>query len=217
EALIRIALASPSVAFTLRSGERITFQSPANADPRERIAAAVGKEIHRHLLEADWEQGAIAVRGFVASPDWSTTGTRAIYTYVNGRYVRDRQLLHAIQRAYAEVLPHGRSPGAFLHFDLPPSDVDVNVHPQKLEVRFAEPRAVYEAALRAVKEALRTTRWLEAKPAAKIHFVPSSTQPAFDWSRKPASGGAAARQAAELLWPRPEDPLRVAEAPVSSP
>src|SRR5690606_18302848 len=92
EALVRIALATPAVAFTLRSGERVVFQSPANADPRERIAAAVGREIHPHLLDVDWEQGTIAVRGFVASPDWSTTGPRAIYTYVNGRFVRDRQL-----------------------------------------------------------------------------------------------------------------------------
>lgn len=211
EALIRIALAAPDIGFTLRSGGRVSFQSPAKADPKERIAAAIGKEIHAHLLEAAWEQGPISVRGFVASPDWSTTGTRAIYTFVNGRFVRDRQLLHAIQRAYADVLPPGRMPAAFLHFDLPPADVDVNVHPQKLEVRFAEPRAAYEAALRAVKEALRTTRWLEAKPAPKVQFVPRSTQPSFDWRKGNSIGGEVAREAAQALWPRPEDAVRVAE------
>lgn len=215
EALIRIALASPEIGFTLRSGGRITFQSPAQADPKERIAAAVGKEIHKHLLEAAWEQGAISVRGFVASPDWSTTGTRAIYTYVNGRFVRDRQLLHAIQRAYADVLPHGRMPAAFLHFDLPPAEVDVNVHPQKLEVRFAEPRAAYEAALRSVKEALRTTRWLEAKPTEKVHFVPGSTQPAFDWRKGASTGGAAVREAAQALWPRQDDAAELAAPPAA--
>jgi len=217
EALIRIALATPHVGFTLRSGARLTFQSAANADPRERIAAAITKDLHPHLLEADWEQGSLRVRGFVASPDWSTTGTRAIYTFVNGRYVRDRQLLHAIQRAYADVLPHGRMPAAVLHLDMPPADVDVNVHPQKLEVRFAEGRLVYEATLRAVKEALRTTRWLEARPAATTHFVPASSQPAFDWRGAARTDSAVVREAATALWPRPEDAAALARVQADTP
>jgi DNA mismatch repair protein MutL len=208
EAMIRLALSKPSVGFTLRSGGRVSFQSPGSGDPKERIAAAVGKGIHEHLLPVDWDRGGIAVRGHVASPDWSTSGTRAIYTFVNGRFVRDRQLLHAIQRAFADVLPPGRMPGAFLFFDLPPEEVDVNVHPQKLEVRFVEPRAAYEAALRSVQEALRTTPWLQfgagrGGGAAEVRKVPASPQPGFDWSRQAA--GPAVREAAAGLWPRPGD------------
>jgi len=215
EALIRIALAAPQVGFSLRSSGRLVFQSPANADPRERIAAALGRDLHPHLLDVDREQGSVRVRGFVGSPDWSTTGTRAIYTFVNGRYVRDRQLLHAIQRAYADVLPQGRMSAAILHLDLPPSEVDVNVHPQKLEVRFADARLVYEVVLSAVKEALRTTRWLESRPPDRIHLVPSSSQPAFDW--RGAARADAVREAADLLWPRPGDADLVASAPATAP
>lgn len=215
EALIRIALAAPQVGFSLRSGGRLVFQSPANADPRERIAAAIGRDLHPHLLDVDLEQGSVRVRGFVGSPDWSTTGTRAIYTFVNGRYVRDRQLLHAVQRAYSDVLPQGRMPAAVLYIDLPPADVDVNVHPQKLEVRFVDARQVYEAVLRAVKEALRTTRWLEARPAERIHMVPASTQPAFDW--RAVARAETVREAADLLWPRPGDAELLAHGPVERP
>lgn len=224
EAVIRLALSKPHVGFTLRSGGRVSFQSPGNADPKERIAAAVGKGIHEHLLEVGWDHGGISVRGHVASPDWSTTGTRAIYTFVNGRFVRDRQLLHAIQRAFAEVLPPGRMPGAFLFFDLPPEEVDVNVHPQKLEVRFVEPRAAYEAAMRSVKEALRTTPWLQfgagagggaGGVAATPRRVPASPQPVFDWGRR--GDGAAVREAAAGLWPRPGDPERAGGLPGGAP
>jgi len=227
EALVRLALARPDVSFSLRSSGRLVFQSPAIRDGRERIAAAIGKEIFEHLLEVDHALGTIRVRGFAASPGFSAPTARAIYTYVNGRFIRDRQLMHAIQRAYEGLLPAGRSPGLVVFIEVPPHEVDVNVHPQKLEVRFADPRGVYDALYRGISEALSTGDWLrrEAKgpgglPASKRYSVPASGQPAFDWQARyrqlgvqpgagrgapPPIGGPAIREAAAALWPRDGD------------
>lgn len=218
EALVRLALARPDVSFTLRSGGRVVFQSPASSDLRERVAAAIGKDVYPHLLPVAHEHGVYAVRGQIASPEWSAPTNRAIYTYVNGRFVRDRQLLHAVGRAFAEVLPDGRFPCAVLFLDLPPAQVDVNVHPQKLEVRFADPRGAYDAVYRAIGDALRSSQWLQPKGAAQApqeprrYEVPASPQPAMDWharARASAIGqpadGASVREAASALWPRAGD------------
>lgn len=229
EALIRLALARPDVGFTLKSNGRVLFHSPAGPDGRERIAAAVGKEIFPHLLPIHGEHGSFSVRGFAASPEWSAPTNRAIYTYVNGRFIRDRQLLHAVGRAYAEVLPGDRLPGAVLFLEMPPHEVDVNVHPQKMEVRFADPRGAYEAIYRSLSEALRTGDWLKPRGAvadakvARSYAVPASPQPALDWHARARAtaiaardaglrdgdgmvrDGAMAREAAAALWPRAGD------------
>ena len=217
EALIRLALARPDVGFTLRSGGRVGFQSPASTDVRERIAAALGKDVFPHLLPVEHEHGFYGVRGHIASPEWSAPTGRAIYTFVNGRFVRDRQLLHAVGRAYADVLPEGRFPCVVLFLELPPGQVDVNVHPQKIEVRFADPRAAYDAIYRAIGETLRSTKWLQPKgeqhaAPARTYEGPASPQPVLDWHararaaalRGPSSDHAV-REAAEALWPRKGD------------
>ena len=105
-------------------------------------------------------RGEVRVSGLATSPDHSEATGRALYLYVNGRYVRDRAAAHAVLRAYAGSLPTGRFPAGVLFVELPLGQVDVNVHPQKLEVRFAEGRAVYDALFHAVAESLRTAPWL---------------------------------------------------------
>lgn len=231
EALVRLALARPDVGFTLRSGGRVTFTTPAGGDFTERIALAIGRDAFPHLLPFDHGSGPIRVRGHAASPDWSAATNAAIYTFVNGRFVRDRQLLHAIGRAYADVLPAGRQPGVVLFLEVPPAEVDVNVHPQKLEVRFAEPRAIYDAVYRALSETLRTTPWLrrgapgriaeEPAPAApgtgpaRSYAVAASTQAPFDWHARARAAAVEAREAAKALWPREGDAAAVASGPAA--
>jgi DNA mismatch repair protein MutL len=96
----------------------------------------------------------------VCSPDHSEATARAVYLFVNGRWVRDRSAAHAVLRAFAGTLPAGRHPAGILFVGLPLGRVDVNVHPQKHEVRFAEPREVQDALFHAVASALRTAPWL---------------------------------------------------------
>jgi DNA mismatch repair protein MutL len=166
EAALRLALARPDVAFTLRSAGRVVFSSPAGAPLPERVAVGLGREAHQHLLAIDGERGGIRVRGLACSPRHSEATSRGLYLFVNGRYVRDRGVAHAVLRSYAETLPSGRHPAAVLFLELPAGRVDVNVHPQKLEVRFADPRAVHDAVVAVLSEALRTSPWLRHQATA---------------------------------------------------
>jgi DNA mismatch repair protein MutL len=173
EALLRLALARPDVGFTLRSAGRVAFSSPVGAAPRERALAALGREAARHLVEIEGERGGVRVRGLVTSPDHSEATSRAFYLFVNGRYIRDRSCAHAVLRAFAGTLPPGRHPAAVLFLELPPGRVDVNVHPQKLEVRFAEPREAQDALFHVVADALRTAPWLRHQASAQGSAAPS--------------------------------------------
>lgn len=167
EVVVRLALARPDVAFSLASGGRKALTAPASPnDPRERIAAALGSEVFDHLVPVDFARGGIRVRGHVASPDFTLSSARGLYTFVNGRFVRDRGLIAAVQRAFADATAPGRQPAAVLFVELALEQVDVNVHPQKLEVRFADSRAVFEGMFAAVQDALRRSPWLTARRAA---------------------------------------------------
>jgi DNA mismatch repair protein MutL len=160
EAVVRLQLAHPGIGFTLRSAGRVALAAAPGAPLRERLAAAVGREAALRLVEIEGRRGEVRVRALLTSPDHSEATGRGLYLFVNGRYVRDRAATHAVLRAYAETLPHGRWPAGAVFVELPPERVDVNVHPQKLEVRFADARAVHDALFHAVAEGLRTAPWL---------------------------------------------------------
>jgi DNA mismatch repair protein MutL len=164
EAVVRVALARADVSFTLRSGGRLVLAARGGEPLAERAAHALGREAPRHLVTVEAERDGIRVRGAVCSPDHSEATARSLYLFVNGRWIRDRSAAHAVLRAFAGSLPAGRHPAGLLFLELPPGRVDVNVHPQKHEVRFADPRAVHDAVFRAVSEALRTAPWLGRRP-----------------------------------------------------
>jgi DNA mismatch repair protein MutL len=172
EAVVRLALARADVGFTLRSSGRLVIGARAGEALADRAAQALGREATRHLLPVDGGRGEVRVRGLVTSPDHSEATGRSLYLFVNGRYVRDRGAAHAVLRAYSGVLPPGRQPAGVLFVELPLDRVDVNVHPQKLEVRFAEGRLVYDALHHAVAATLRTTPWLGR------HGAPAPADPA---------------------------------------
>jgi len=180
EAVLRLALSRCDVAFALRSAGRSVLSSPAGAGLRDRAGAALGREAARHLVEVDGTRGEVRVRGLVSSPDHSEATSRAVYLFVNGRYVRDRGAAHALLRAYAGSLPKGRHPAAVLFVDLPLPRVDVNVHPQKLEVRFADARSIYDAVVQVVAGALRTAPWLRHAAGGGAEMGPPSSLAAED-------------------------------------
>ena len=185
EAVVRVALARPDVGFTLRSGGRAAIATAAGAPLEERAAIALGRDAARHVIPVDGGRGEFRVRGVVTSPDHSAATARGLYLFVNGRFVRDRALAYAVVRAYAGSLPAGRQPAGVLFLELPLDRVDVNVHPQKLEVRFQDPRAATDAIHHAVSEALRPSPWLRHRPApsgveAATPAVPLVAEPGID-------------------------------------
>jgi DNA mismatch repair protein MutL len=166
EAVVRVALARPDVGFTLRSGGRAAIATAPGASPEERAAIALGREAARHLIRVEGGRSEVRVHGVVTSPDHSAATARGLYLFVNGRFIRDRALAFGVVRAYAGSLPSGRQPAGVLFVDLPLDRVDVNVHPQKLEVRFQDARAVTDAVHHAVSEALRPSPWLRHQAVA---------------------------------------------------
>ncbi|XXF75003.1 DNA mismatch repair endonuclease MutL [Myxococcaceae bacterium GXIMD 01537] len=179
EAVIRLALARPEVGFFVEHGGQAVFTSPAcEADPRERIAQALGTEAHPHLFPVEERRLGVSVSGYIASPEYTLPNARGLYTFVNRRYVRDRALISAVQRAYQEYLPGGRQPVVVLFLDVDPASVDVNVHPQKIEVRFSDQRGVTDAIQAAISRVLRAAPWLgapgtdrPAEPQAAAHYA----------------------------------------------
>jgi DNA mismatch repair protein MutL len=156
EAILRLALANPGVAFRIdHDGRTLRTLPPCGADLAERIALALGPEVAPFLLPFEERRLDIRVHGVIASPEFSLSTARSLYAFVNGRHVRDRTLHFAVHRGVAPLLPAGRQPVGVLFVEVDPARVDVNVHPQKLEVRFSDPTAVTDAVQAALGRAIR--------------------------------------------------------------
>ncbi len=146
EALTRLALAHPAVHFTLRHNGREVYDLPPATDWRGRIAAFFGHELAEQLLWVE-SQTPASLSGYVGAPSLSRPNNRMQYLFLNGRYIRDRALGHALTEAYRGLLLQGRQPVCFLCLEVPPETVDVNVHPTKLEVRFQDGGRLYSQLL----------------------------------------------------------------------
>jgi DNA mismatch repair protein MutL len=172
DAIARVALARPSIAFTLTSEGRTILEVARSTekDPRGRVGRILGSGVADHLysIEDDGETHAIAVRGFVSSPELSERTARGLWTFINGRYVRDRTIQHAIQDAYRTLLERGRQPVVVLAIEMDPARVDVNVHPQKTEVRFVESGEVHRAVSGALHRTLVAQPWLRRAAAPAV-------------------------------------------------
>ncbi|MEW4562329.1 DNA mismatch repair endonuclease MutL [Bremerella sp. JC770] len=147
EAFTRMALAYPHVHFTLKHGTRQVHDLPPCQDLRERIRVFFGEEIADQLIEVESENDQVTLRGFVGNPRFSRSNNRMQYLFLNGRFIKDRALQHALGEAYRGLLLHGRYPISFLRMSMPPEMVDVNVHPTKLEVRFQDSGRIYSQLL----------------------------------------------------------------------
>ena len=156
EVVTTLALAHPSVAFELESNGRHLVAVEAAADLRERVAALWGADYAERMMPIASATAPIGVTGLAERPGSATAGGRRAYLFVNGRSFTDRALLRAADRAYETTIAPGARPALFLFLDVPPSMVDVNVHPTKAEVRFRDRPAVEAAVEEAVRASLRT-------------------------------------------------------------
>jgi DNA mismatch repair protein MutL len=149
------ALAHPEISFALTNNGREVLRVAPAANLRERAYQIFGEEFIESLLAvAGGFEGVGRVSGFVSAPRARRTTRDAQYLFVNGRYVRDRIVARALTEGYRTVLPHGVYPSALLFLEVPPEEVDVNVHPAKTEVRFRRASAVADAVRESVRAAL---------------------------------------------------------------
>ncbi|MBK1891792.1 DNA mismatch repair endonuclease MutL [Undibacterium sp. 14-3-2] len=156
EVVRRIALARPDVSFSLtHNGKAVDHWNVSAIDKRS--AQILGDAFSSARLPLDESAGPLRLHGFVGLPTASKARADAQFFYVNGRFVRDKLLTHAVRAAYQDVLHGDRYPSYVLALDLDPALVDVNVHPSKIEVRFRDSRAVHQFVFHAVSRALALT------------------------------------------------------------
>ncbi|HVO90020.1 MAG TPA: DNA mismatch repair endonuclease MutL [Casimicrobiaceae bacterium] len=153
EAFRRIALAHPEVGFTLQHNGRVQHRL-VSGGRRARIEALLGNTWLHNAAIVEGDAGGVRITGFAVRPAYAAQSQNAQYLFVNGRFVRDRMLSHALREAYRDVLHHDRQPAYALWLEVDPRRVDVNVHPQKIEVRFRDAGALHSFVQHAVERAL---------------------------------------------------------------
>lgn len=191
----RMALARPSIHFELLRDDRPALVWPATEDVTARLAAVLSEADAAAMVETKRTEGSIALHVLVSRPDRHRPTAEGLHLFVNGRPVRDRLLRHAVLEPYRDVLPRGRFPTAVVFLQIAPEAVDVNVHPAKWEVRFAEPRAVHQLVSGTVMQALGGRTWLVGTPGPSGQgWRPLVAAPAIaeaappDWSLVTAAG-----------------------------
>ncbi len=157
EQLARIALAHPEVSFTLTTEKRRLHNLPATDSPRQRIGDFYGPEMAESLLPVRREGRGLRVEGLVAPPAQSRSSSKWEYVFVNGRYVRDRFIGHAVKSAYRSLIDPSRYPVVFLFLTVDPGQLDVNVHPTKIEVRWQDSNQVHSHVLATLREKFLST------------------------------------------------------------
>jgi len=174
DVLERIALARPDVSFRLVSQGNELLHTPGNNDLRSAIFAVFGKEAASANHALDYTMAPVHVSGFVGTPEAARNSRAQQCLYVNGRLVKSRAISAAIDEAYATHLMKRKHPLAVLKIDLPSPLVDVNVHPQKMEVRFWEEQTVFRAVYHAIQNALHAGgAIISSAPQAELERVPS--------------------------------------------
>jgi DNA mismatch repair protein MutL len=217
EVVRRIALARPDVSFSLTHNGR-TIDHWKECEMARRSAQILGNEFAEARLPIDEAAGPLRLYGYAGLPTASKARADGQFFYVNGRYVRDKLLVHAVRAAYQDVLHGDRFPSYMLALDLDPALVDVNVHPSKIEVRFRDSRAVHQFVFHAVQRALAATSATAhgsvPAPITAAEIAPSAASSA-DWRRPHEQTGFGA-QLAPTFSPSPFPPGSRWDAPAAN-
>jgi DNA mismatch repair protein MutL len=180
---LRLSLSQPSISFKFIHDDRTLHEYLKSESPLVRIEAIFGKEIYPHLQPIGFEDGEIWISGFASLPSFSKKNSEGIYFYVNQRFVKDRMIYKAILDAYRHILPRNQFPIIILFINIPPSTVDVNVHPTKAEVKFKNPERIYQAVLAAIRMAVEgEASWSEERMSGngrKEGVFQRGVQPSF--------------------------------------
>jgi DNA mismatch repair protein MutL len=179
ESFQRVALANHHIAFRLSADGRVVFDLPRANSVLERFRQVFGPKIASKMLAFDLDRPGIRAQGLAASSQESFATGRMIFTFVNGRAVRDRMLIRAIEQAYQTLIPRGRHPATLLFVDMRPEDVDVNVHPMKTEVRFRNGGAVFDVVYHAIRDRLADQTENAPAPISTDPSAPSADDTAI--------------------------------------
>ncbi|MET3374203.1 DNA mismatch repair protein MutL [Variovorax boronicumulans] len=221
EAVRRHALARPEVGFSVWHDGKLIEQWRAAATPEQRLADALSDDFVSQSVSVLREGGPVRVVGRAGIPDAARSRNDQQFFYVNGRFVRDKVLSHAVRSAYEDVLHGQRQPVYVLYLEIDPARVDVNVHPTKIEVRFRDGREVHQAVRHAIEDALAAPRAGDALAPADAppqpFFKPTPLPPSASWSQPAIPFQARERGTGdfEAMWPRRSE--EQGHAPVTAP
>ena len=177
----RVALVNPDVSFTLLHNGTEMLHLPASG-LRQRIIGVFGKKINQDLLSLDVDTTMVKIHGFVGKPESSRKKGARQFFFVNGRYMRHPYFHKAVADAYTNLVPVGEQVSYFIYFEVAPSDIDVNIHPTKTEIKFENEQALWQILAAAVKETLG--RFNEV-PSIDFDTEGMPDIPAFDRSSRP--------------------------------
>ncbi len=185
ETFKRIALSRPDVSFSLQHNGRTVWQLKAGAEIHKpeaessaalkRVSALLGEEFGHAAVAVSRRIGNLSIQGLAALPAYSRSKGDAQYFFVNGRFIRDKVASHALRQAYQDILHHQRHAAYVLFLEIPPEQVDVNVHPAKSEVRFRESQGVHQFIFHSLHQALATP---ELAPAQAENQAAATETPA---------------------------------------
>ncbi|MEY3173089.1 MAG: mismatch repair protein MutL [Planctomycetota bacterium] len=202
EQFSRVALANPRLHMVLRHNDKLVYELPAASDPLDRIRRFFGAEVADHLIPVSSESPlpdgtTIRLWGYVGEPALSRATRSHQFLFLNGRWIQDRSLQHALSEAYRGLLMVGRHPVCFLFLELPPALVDVNVHPNKSEVRFQDGQTLYRQLLKTLRDKFQL-----------LAFQSGIELPTPNPTNVAAPSDTPAAATAELRFDRPQTPNR---------
>lgn len=208
----RMALAAPDVRFRLTHNGRELLDLSPGVDMERRVADLLGRSLVRELVPVDSELDGFALHGMISSPTTDRSTANHIYTYINGRFVRDKVVRHAVTQGYRTLLMKGRYPVVVLFFTLDPGLVDVNVHPAKHEVRFRDQRMVHDFIAQTIQRSLQAS--MSLRPSGSDRQVPASLNPAPE---RPVGARVSAAMQIEIPLNTPDQGGRDIHAPLPAP
>lgn len=201
ELLEKLALSRPDVSFKFIQNGQVRFHTPGNGDLKEVIYRIYGREISNHLVPIDVSDERMRMRGFLGKPEINRSNRNFEHYFINARYVKSKVLSKAIEDGYKEYIMQHKFPFVVLHFEIEGKDVDVNVHPTKMEVRFSDETYVYKMVVQAILDTMRSKELIvdaqfgkedrvrkeEVKPVYQNKTVPEPFMPVKTEPIKPVS------------------------------
>jgi len=211
EQFTRVALASPRLQLSLTHNGKNVYRLPANQELKERLVLFHGSQTVDKLIPVEAEHNGIRLWGYVGHPSLNKSTRKSQYLFLNGRYIQDRSLQHALGEAYRGLLMTGRFPVAFLFLEMPSDQVDVNVHPTKSEVRFRDQQFLFRLLLSTLR-----TKFLQSDLQSQLNIRPAGANPV---AGAPAADLRSRQQKVEqdlVSWARTQLEQQVQRQPVES-
>ena len=186
ELLERLAMSRPDISFKFMQNGQVKFHTPGNSDLKEVIYRIYGREIANHLVPIEINDERLSLKGFLGKPEINRSNRNFEHYFINSRYVKSKVLAKAIEDGYKQYVMQHKFPFVVLHFSMPAEEVDVNVHPTKMEVRFSDEQYVYKTVTQSIISTFRSKELIVNATFGKDTKVSKKeTMPVYDKAKVP--------------------------------